>query len=116
MSLCLSVSNGRLVTDLTEGRRQETLETQVLQPLMNTYPDVLCYFDAERQSGRGYYVGACFHIYATNATGAEHELVDGGFTTWTQQMLSNRKERLLISGLGIERLCGQFSASPDKTN
>jgi hypothetical protein len=33
-------------------------------------------------------------------------LVDGGFTTWTQQPLSNRKERLLISGLGIERFSG----------
>ena len=31
------------------------------------------------------------------------ELIDGGFTTWTQQLLSNNKERLLISGLGTER-------------
>jgi len=29
--------------------------------------------------------------------------VDGGFTDWTQQLLSNRKERLLISGMGSER-------------
>lgn len=40
------------------------------------------------------------------------ELIDGGFTTWTQQVLSNIKERLLISGLGIERLCSQFRATP----
>jgi hypothetical protein len=34
------------------------------------------------------------------------ELVDGGSTDWTQQLLGNRKERLLISGLGLERLAG----------
>jgi hypothetical protein len=44
--------------------------------------------------------------------GTELELIDGGFTTWTQQLLSNRKKRLLISGLGVERLCSQFSALP----
>ncbi len=51
---------------------------------------------------------ACFHVYATNEAGTEFELIDGGFTTWTQQVLSNTKERLLISGLGTERLCSQF--------
>jgi hypothetical protein len=64
--------------------------------------------DPNRATGRGYYVGARFHIYATNAAGTEFELVDGGFTTWTQQLLNNRKERLLISGLGVERFCAQF--------
>jgi hypothetical protein len=39
-------------------------------------------------------------------------LIDGGFTTWTQLLLSNRKERLLISGLGTERLCSQFNVLP----
>ena len=32
-------------------------------------------------------------------------LVDGGFVDWTQRLLSDRKERLLISGIGTERLC-----------
>ncbi len=100
------------LTDLEQGRRTQTLMTQVLQPLMATYPSVLCELDPTRETGRGYYVGACFHIYATNGAGAEFELIDGGFTTWTQQLLSNHKERLLISGLGIERLCSQFSVPP----
>jgi hypothetical protein len=29
---------------------------------------------------------------------------DGGFVDWTQRLLGNRKERLLISGIGIDRL------------
>lgn len=104
------------LTDLEQGRREQTLDAQVLRQLMAKHPEVLCQLDPERQSGRGYYVGACFHIYATNAAGIECELIDGGFTTWTQQMLSNRKERLLISGLSTERLCSQFSAQTAKAN
>jgi hypothetical protein len=43
-------------------------------------------------------------MYAKDIQGVDHNLVDGGFTNWTQQLLSNAKERLLISGIGIERL------------
>jgi hypothetical protein len=98
------------LTDLEQGRQEQTLIEQVLRPLMANHSGVLCELDPDRETGRGYYVGACFHIYATNVAGTEFELIDGGFTTWTQQVLSNSKERLLISGLGTERLCSQFSA------
>jgi hypothetical protein len=100
------------LTDLENGLREQTIDSQVFKPLMVNYPGVICEFDPGRESGRGYYVGACFHIYAKNLAGTEFELIDGGFTTWTQQLLSNNKERLLISGLGTERFCSQFSASP----
>jgi hypothetical protein len=98
------------ITDLEDGRRTQALEEQALAPLTASYPDTRCELDPNRATGRGYYVGACFHIYATNAAGVEFELVDGGFTTWMQQLLNNRKERLLISGLGVERFCAEFSS------
>jgi hypothetical protein len=96
------------ITDLEDGQRTQTLEEQVLAPLTASYPDARCELDPNRATAQGYYDGACFHFYATNAAGIEFELVDGGFTTWTQQLLNNRKERLLISGLGVERFCSQF--------
>jgi len=34
----------------------------------------------------------------------EWEIADGGFVDWTQRLLGNRKERLLISGFGLELL------------
>lgn len=34
----------------------------------------------------------------------EIEIADGGFTDWTQRLSGNRKERLLISGMGLELL------------
>ncbi len=55
--------------------------------------------DDARTSGRSYYTGASFAIDAGGVN-----LVDGGFTDWTQRLLSDRRERLLISGVGTERL------------
>jgi len=110
----LGYSAGRLrvaITDLEQGRREHVLTAHVLTPLTAAYPDVLCKLYPDRETGRGYYAGACFHVYATNAAGTEFPLIDGGFTTWTQRMLSNSKERLLISGLGTELLCSQFHAA-----
>lgn len=96
------------MTDLEQGRREKVLTERVLAPLRAEHPGVRFAFDQERESGRGYYVGTCFHVYASNAAATEFQLADGGFTTWTQQLLSNAKERLLVSGLGTELLCRQF--------
>lgn len=83
--------------------RYEALRTQVLEPLAAKYGGLTFEFDQERDQGRGYYVGAGFQIHVSDLSGQSYFLVDGGFTDWTQQLLSNRKERLLISGLGSER-------------
>lgn len=48
---------------------------------------------------RPYYAGGWFSIDVGGAN-----VVDGGFVDWTQKLLSDRKERCLISGAGIERL------------
>lgn len=56
-----------------------------------------------RSSGRGYYTGLCFKVQADFGAG-ELEVGDGGFVDWTGKLLGNRKERLLISGYGIDRI------------
>ena len=56
-----------------------------------------------RRSGRGYYTGLCFKVQADFGAG-ELEVGDGGFVDWTGKLLGNRKERLLISGYGIDRI------------
>ena len=57
----------------------------------------------DRASGRAYYRDLCFKVYAS-AAGRRFEVGDGGFVDWTARLLGNRKERLLISGYGIDRL------------
>jgi hypothetical protein len=59
--------------------------------------------DRDRTSGRGYYRDLCFKVNAL-VNGVPEEIGDGGFTDWTARLLANRKERLLISGYGVDRL------------
>ncbi|MDT7781599.1 MAG: hypothetical protein QOF58_18 [Pseudonocardiales bacterium] len=47
----------------------------------------------------GYYKGLCYKVYLHG-----EEIGDGGFTDWTRRLLGNGKERLLISGVGVDRL------------
>ena len=59
--------------------------------------------DRDRGAGRGYYRGLCFKINV-RAAGALQEVGDGGFTDWGARLAASNKERLLISGIGIDRL------------
>jgi hypothetical protein len=59
--------------------------------------------DPDRTTGRGYYTGLCYKVYAAIA-GQRLEIADGGFVDWTQQLTGNRKERLLVGGFGVDRL------------
>jgi len=69
--------------------------------------------DTERLGGQSYYRRACFKIHAVTPRG-KVELVDGGFTDWTERLLGDHHERLLISGAGLDRpalMLGQGRAS-----
>ena len=96
------------VTDFCPHAREEILETRLLAPIRSEFENVDCAIDDQRTSGRGYYIDLCFHIHATASSSRRLELVDGGSVNWTQKYLSNAKERLVISGLGSERLCKEF--------
>jgi hypothetical protein len=89
------------LTDLS-GRRA-LLAAQVLAPLAEAFPQVETTFDDERKTN--YYVDACFHIDVGQVT-----VADGGFTTWTRQLLGNAKERLLTAGVGLDMLHANFEA------
>ena len=100
-----------LITDFRPEPRLERIETQLLLGICSEFEGVDCGFDQGRTKGKGYYLDLCFHIYATTASGQRLELVDGGSVNWTQKFLSSAKERLMISGIGSERLCGEFGNS-----
>lgn len=99
------------VTDLSLSSRNELIETQLLSAIRTEFEGVDCIADPQRTKGRGYYLDLCFHIHATDSSGKRLELVDGGSVDWTQKLLSNSKERLIISGIGSERLCSAFGKS-----
>jgi hypothetical protein len=48
---------------------------------------------------QAYYAGATVAVSV-----AGREVVEGGFVDWTQRLLGDRKERLLVSGIGLDLL------------
>jgi len=94
-------------SDLQEAPREAVVTSQWIEPLRDELR-VEGVFDRERSSGRGYYAGFCFHLQARAPSGRWLELVDGGAVDWTQRLLSDAKERLVISGIGSERVCTEF--------
>ena len=94
-----------LVTDFHEHDRSTFLEKSLLAPIREQFPNVVVEFNNERTTGKGYYQDLCFHLNATLASGEEIQLADGGSVDWTQKLMSNRKERLVISGISSERIC-----------
>lgn len=64
--------------------------------LRERYPDIDFIVNRE-ETKNSYYQGLNFKICVNDI-----EIVDGGFVDWTQKLLGNKKERLLISGAGID--------------
>jgi hypothetical protein len=64
--------------------------------LRERYPDIDIIVN-RKETDNSYYHGLNFKICVN-----EIEIVDGGFVDWTQKLLGNKKERLLISGAGID--------------
>jgi hypothetical protein len=91
------------LTDLRDKQHRSTWDS-VLVDLRNEFPAVKFEHDDTGATGGDYYEHLRFHVHAELSSGAEVELSDGGFTTWTRQLLGNAKERLLVSGMGLERL------------
>jgi hypothetical protein len=97
-------------TDFAPGGRESIVSAQLIEPLRDEL-DIDGVFDGQRTSGRGYYADLCFHLHAMVPSGRWLELVDGGSVDWTQKLLSDAKERLVISGIGSERVCTEFGAT-----
>lgn len=85
--------------------RRALVEQHLVDPLHRAFPLVDIGYDDERARGRGYYRDLCFQVDAATADGAWSNLVDGGAVTWTASLLSDAKERAVISGIGSERAC-----------
>lgn len=91
--------------------REEALRS-LLSELQSEYPECGFGLDTAQEHGRTYYREAGFQIFVT-VDGSESFLVDGGLVDWTQQLLNDRKERLMTSAIGSERFCALFPRPAD---
>jgi len=90
--------------------RLSDVEEKILQPLVQKNSQTHFRIDQNRTQARGYYNSVVFQIYVHDTSGRNFLIVDGGLTDWTQQLLSSKKERLLISGFGSERFIFCFES------
>ncbi len=91
------------VTDFQRVSPEERVRTEILDVLQAEVSNLLCEVDPHRTGGKGYYSGLCFYVFALMPDGDELSLSDGGEVVWGQRLLSNQKERMVISGLSGER-------------
>jgi hypothetical protein len=87
------------------------LESTVMAPLREEFPEAQFRVNQARLEGLGYYRNFTLRISAEAPDGRRYPLADGGFTDWTARLLANRKERLLISGVGSEFICKSYCSS-----
>ncbi|WP_036719645.1 hypothetical protein [Paenibacillus harenae] len=92
LEIVLSIRDGYkdaegLVERILQDGEQRSVKTSVKEPNLNN----------------PYYKGLQFTIQTT-INGREFMIGDGGFVDWSQQMLGNKKERMLISAIGLDRL------------
>jgi hypothetical protein len=80
----------------------------VIEPLRAEFPSVRFRYDLWRLEGATYYRGLCFRINVVDIEGLDLPLGDGGFTDWTQRLLSDGKERLLATGIANELACKRY--------
>ena len=102
--LGLDIREPRLVLFVLDKVKRERFESGLRDMLAKQAPDVSLEISPPPEDARGYYLTARFQIFARDPRGQDLFLVDGGFVDWTRKLLGSRKERLLISGLGTERL------------
>lgn len=66
--------------------------------------------DERRTTGLTYYRGLALRLSADDG---EIEIRDGGFTGWASQLLSDAKERCMVTCLSTERLASLAETSSE---
>jgi hypothetical protein len=77
------------------------LATELKEFLAQRYPQTTFHIIEKPEKETGYYMGIQYKV-DIKFENAVYEIGDGGFVDWTQQLLENKKERLLIAGFGFE--------------
>ena len=95
------------VSDFT-GKFSTSLLEEMFARLGESFNEVGFLLDPDRVEARNYYTPLAFRIRFMDQEGRTWDLVDGGFTNWTQLLLNSRKERFLSSAIGSELLFRVF--------
>lgn len=92
-----------IIKSLDDDERPTWMIDEVRQEIQALLKDVDVVFVNVPKEDHDYYRGIRFSVNLVHK-GSEYNIGDGGFTDWAEKLTSNKKERLLISGLGTEFL------------
>jgi hypothetical protein len=102
-------------SDFTGGEMAAVIGREIIPPLKRRFDEVSFTFKESPESGKGYYQTFRFNIELQGPEGAVIPVIDGGDVDWTRQLLSDRKERMVISAIGSQLYC-QISGKGEKLN
>jgi hypothetical protein len=80
----------------------EGLIHNMIKYIKEKSPEIVVFVNTNKINN-DYYKGLQFTIIV-NLNGQEQNIGDGGFVDWSQKLLSNKKERMMISAIGLDRL------------
>jgi hypothetical protein len=87
------------------------IHAEVVAPLAALASPVAVSFDFARLQGLGYYRGPFVQIHLRRDDGLELAMGDGGALSWLGAMLSDRRERLVSTGIGVELVAKLFDGA-----
>lgn len=82
--------------------RAEHMVEAVGAPLQRARPEIRVVYDLGRLQGLGYYEGPFVQLVLRRDDGLEIPIGDGGALPWIGAMLSDRRERTIVTGVGAE--------------
>jgi hypothetical protein len=90
--------------------RLEQVRDEIFPAIGSAFPEVRCAVTETRGFGLAYYEGLALQLHVTAPGGQRLGIGDGGCTDWTRRLLSDGKERLLVSAIGLEVMVRLFRA------
>lgn len=100
------------VSDFT-GKFSTTLLEEMFKRLGESFTVAGFLLTPDRAEARNYYSPLAFRIRFRDPEGEKWDIIDGGFTNWTQLLLNSKKERFLSSAIGTELLFRVFPGALD---
>lgn len=92
-------------------RRAVRLVEDVGAPLARARPEVRVVYDLARLQGLTYYAGPFVQLVVRRDDGLEIPIGDGGALPWMAAMLSDRRERMVVTGFGSEACVKLFDGA-----
>lgn len=89
----------------------QALVDELAAPLAESSPQIGVAFDLARIQALSYYVGPCLQLHVRRGDGFELPIGDGGAQGWLGELLDDRRQRMVTTGMGAEVLIKLYHPS-----